>query len=309
MPGGRRRRRSLSGKENVRSVDDKKVKKRRTATKIDIECGLYSDRGRRDYQEDRALILNPFECVSEQVQGPVTLLGVYDGHGGFGCSDFVKKRLPKELKSDLGTGMNPVAALVNSHLATEVAFLRQENPKQRSGSTAVTVMIDQGTKKSWVAHVGDSRALLIRKKGAAVRLTKDHDAKNKGELRRIKAVGGMVDENGYVNGIVQTARAMGDYDAKVLEHEGEEPVFSAAIMPIPEVSSFKLDTKTDLCIVVACDGLFESHGGSVSWINQMVCIFVCSFLASYFSTLSLSLSLSLTASLSITHTHTHTIGT
>ena len=29
---------------------------------------------------------------------------------------------------------------------------------------AVTVMIDRGTGKAWVAHVGDSCALLIRKK-------------------------------------------------------------------------------------------------------------------------------------------------
>ena len=273
MPG-RRRRRSLSGKENIRSDEDVKSTKRRKkkdkTEKTEIEAGLCSNRGRREYQEDRALILTPFECDSKHLQGPVSLLGVYDGHGGYECSEFVKTRLPTELALDLGVGMNPVAALANCHLATEVAFLRQENPKERSGSTAVTVMIDRGTGKAWVAHVGDSRALLIRKKGQAVRLTKDHDAKHKGELRRIKAVGGTVDENGYVNGIVQTARAMGDYDAKVLEREDEEPEFSAAIVPIPEVSSFTLDSKTDLCIVVACDGLFEAHGGSVSWINKMV---------------------------------------
>ena len=273
MPG-RRRRRSLSGKENIRRDEDVKSTKRRKkkdkTEKTEIEAGLCSNRGRREYQEDRALILTPFECDSKHLQGPVSLLGVYDGHGGYECSEFVKTRLPTELALDLGVGMNPVAALANCHLATEVAFLRQENPKERSGSTAVTVMIDRGTGKAWVAHVGDSRALLIRKKGQAVRLTKDHDAKHKGELRRIKAVGGTVDENGYVNGIVQTARAMGDYDAKVLEREDEEPEFSAAIVPIPEVSSFTLDSKTDLCIVVACDGLFEAHGGSVSWINKMV---------------------------------------
>ena len=273
MPG-RRRRRSLSGKENIRSDEDVKSTKRRKkkdkTEKTEIEAGLCSNRGRREYQEDRALILTPFECDSKHLQGPVSLLGVYDGHGGYECSEFVKTRLPTELALDLSVGMNPVAALANCHLATEVAFLRQENPKERSGSTAVTVMIDRGTGKAWVAHVGDSRALLIRKKGQAVRLTKDHDAKHKGELRRIKAVGGTVDENGYVNGIVQTARAMGDYDAKVLEREDEEPEFSAAIVPIPEVSSFTLDSKTDLCIVVACDGLFEAHGGSVSWINKMV---------------------------------------
>ena len=271
MPG-RRRRRSLSGKENIRSDDLKKSTKRRKKKKdkTKIEAGLCSSRGRREYQEDRALILTPFECDSKHLQGPVSLLGVYDGHGGYECSEFVKTRLPTELALDLSVGMNPVAALANCHLATEVAFLRQENPKERSGSTAVTVMIDHGTGKAWVAHVGDSRALLIRKKGQAVRLTKDHDAKHKGELRRIKAVGGFVDENGYVNGVVQTARAMGDYDAKVLEHEDEEPEFSAAIVPTPEVSSFTLDSKTDLCIVVACDGLFEAYGGSVSWINKMV---------------------------------------
>ena len=268
----------MSGKENIRGSDDTERNDRKRQKKSDkkmkIETGSCSDRGRRDYQEDRALVLAPFECDSKHLQGPVSLLGVYDGHGGYGCSEFVKTRLPKELKLDLRVGMNPVAAFANCHLATEVAFLRQENPKQRSGSTAVTVMIDHGTSNAWVAHVGDSRALLIRKKGQAVRLTKDHDAKHKGELRRIKAVGGTVDENGYVNGIVQTARAMGDYDAKVLEHEDEDPEFSAAIMPIPEVSSFTLDTKTDLCLVVACDGLFESHGGSVSWINQMVSGFI-----------------------------------
>ena len=45
--------------------------------------------------------------------------------------------------------------------------------------------------------------------------------------------------------VLFNARAMGDYDAKVLEREDEEPEFSAAIVRC-EVSSFTLDSKTDL---------------------------------------------------------------
>eukprot|EP00939_MAST-03C_sp_MAST-3C-sp1_P005532 g5532.t1 len=237
-----------------------------------LKCGMFSSQGVRDYQEDRAVVRKPYKTKSPYFQGPTTLLGVYDGHGGDQCSTYVSKRLPTEILTDLNIGMHPVGAFVNAHLATEVSFLRQEDPEQRSGSTAVTVVVDTAMEKLWVAHVGDSRALLIRKKGAAIALTKDHDAKNKNELQRIRAVGGSVDEGGYVNGIVATARAIGDYDAKVLEPisaEDEDPRFTPAVMPIPEVDQRRL-TADDICIVLGCDGLFEAHDGSIAWINRMV---------------------------------------
>lgn len=51
------------------------------------------------------------------------------------------------------------------------------------GSTAVVVLLGSG--KLWVAHAGDSRAVLGRK-GSAVVLTSDHKASRDDEVARVQ---------------------------------------------------------------------------------------------------------------------------
>lgn len=243
-----------------------KKKKRKIASGVDI--GTHGEQGERDYNEDVFCTctwkkLKKGASVSPSAGAPVHFFGMYDGHGGAECSKFAAKRFPKELKIDLEAGLPPMKAMVNANYATEVAFFR-EHPGDESGTTAVCMLYDSASRSITVSNVGDSRALLVRKSGKIVPLTTDQDGANSLEVRRIKAAGGFVDAEGYVNGDVQTARSIGDVTAKFMDGE-----FSAAVVPTPAMLQKDL-AETDIALVLACDGLFEAHGGSNAWINVMV---------------------------------------
>lgn len=254
-----------------------------------MTVGAFGAQGEREYNEDVHLCLKwtrlggksgkspgkssgKSSSLSPTADAPVHLWGVFDGHGGAACSEFAAARFPLELKKDLEAGLPPARAMVNATYATEVAFAR-EHARDDSGTTAVCVLLDMTAETTeeggggaviTVSNVGDSRALLVQAKGKIVPLTTDQDGANALELRRIKAAGGFVDEDGYVNGDVQTARSIGDADAKF-----PDGVHSAAVVPTPAVLQREL-CDTDVALVLACDGLFEAHGGSNAWINKMV---------------------------------------
>ena len=63
------------------------------------------------------------------------------------------------------------------------------------------------------ANSGDSRAILVNKAGKVTELSHDHKPDEPGELKRIKAGGGFVDD-GRVQGIIAVSRAIGDWEYK-----------------------------------------------------------------------------------------------
>jgi serine/threonine protein phosphatase PrpC len=264
-----------------------KLKKARTGGGGALTVGAFGAQGEREYNEDVHMcrtwtklggksgkISNSSSSSSSSSSSlsptalrPVHLWGVFDGHGGAACSAFAAQRFPLELRKDLEAGLPPARAMVNATYATEVAFAR-EHAHDDSGTTAVCVLLDMtASDAKWitVSNVGDSRALLVRAKGKIIPLSTDQDGANALELRRIKAAGGFVDEDGYVNGDVQTARSIGDADAKF-----PDGVHSAAVVPTPAILERELCDGEDLALVLACDGLFEAHGGSNAWVNKMV---------------------------------------
>ena len=65
----------------------------------------------------------------------------------------------------------------------------------------------------YCANSGDSRAVLGLKSGKLIELSHDHKPDNDGEMTRIKAAGGFVDD-GRVQGIIAVSRAIGDWEYK-----------------------------------------------------------------------------------------------
>lgn len=63
------------------------------------------------------------------------------------------------------------------------------------------------------SNSGDSRAVLATKTGKIIELSHDHKPDNDGELARVKAGGGFVEE-GRVQGIIAVSRAIGDWEYK-----------------------------------------------------------------------------------------------
>lgn len=81
----------------------------------------------------------------------------------------------------------------------------------QAGCTSCVVLLTHDT--LYCANAGDSRAVLGLKNGKLVELSFDHKPDNDGELKRVKAAGGFV-EDGRVQGIIAVSRAIGDWEYK-----------------------------------------------------------------------------------------------
>ena len=80
-----------------------------------------------------------------------------------------------------------------------------------AGCTACVVLITKDT--IYCANAGDSRACIWTKNSKVVELSHDHKPDNEGEMKRVKAGGGFVEE-GRVQGIIAVSRAIGDWEYK-----------------------------------------------------------------------------------------------
>jgi hypothetical protein len=102
-----------------------------------------------------------------------------------------------------------------------------------------------------VGNLGDSRALLVRKTGRFLPLTKDHKPDNFLEKQRIEAAGGTVSFH-RVDGDLAVSRAIGDWTFKNI---AEKKVDEQKVIAVPEVSVAVARPGDSL--LLCCDGLFE----------------------------------------------------
>lgn len=137
----------------------------------------------------------------------------------------------------------------------------REEPGSDSGCTAVVALIHDNT--LFVANAGDSRCVLSRG-GTAVALSADHKPEDEPERSRIQRAGGVVTNDGRVNGGLNLSRALGDHAYKQntqLSHS--EQMISA----LPDIQKIDLEPGDDF-VVLACDGIWNSKT------NQQVVDFI-----------------------------------
>jgi serine/threonine protein phosphatase PrpC len=103
-----------------------------------------------------------------KVPGELALYGVFDGHGpcGHDVSEFVKNELPKLLLKDPNIKVDPRQAMIDGFQKVQ-ALLEQATEMgkltaQFSGTTATVALHLLETDDLYIAHVGDSRAILAR---------------------------------------------------------------------------------------------------------------------------------------------------
>jgi serine/threonine protein phosphatase PrpC len=151
------------------------------------------------------------------------------------------------------------AALSDAFQTCDDQFIAAR-PQDRSGTTAVVALFEPSAGKVWIAHVGDSRAVLCTE-GKAQVLTQDHKPSVEAERKRIRDAGGFV-INRRVMGELAVSRAIGDSDFK-------EPSCKLVVAE-PDVTEAHTISAKDQFYVIACDGLFDVMT------NQEVCDFVLS---------------------------------
>ena len=103
----------------------------------------------RNYNEDRvAIILNIMRPshISPSEEWPLcSFFGVYDGHGGAACADFLRDNLHQYVIQDRNFPKNPIEAIKKGFEEAERAFkeIAQANKNEidRSGSCAIVALI------------------------------------------------------------------------------------------------------------------------------------------------------------------------
>ena len=125
-----------------------------------------------------------------------SFFGVYDGHGGVNCADFLRDNLHLFLIRQKSFPWNPREALKQGFREAEKHFLASAlntngTCKDRSGSCAVIALIVGDM--CYIANVGDSRAIMSGNQGKKLfPLSKDHKPVEENERKRIIKAGGKI---------------------------------------------------------------------------------------------------------------------
>lgn len=196
---------------------------------------------------------------------------VFDGHGGSAVSQHCAEQLAPILRQKLqaadagqyGCNVTDDCNIISDALVQSFKECDISIPvvsASEGGSTAVCAVV--GPSRIWVAHCGDSRAVVARSGKQAVALTDDHKPERPDEAARIKAAGGHVFWNGghRVMGVLSMSRAMGDGYLK-----------QYGVISDPEVMSLER-TPDDEFLLLASDGLWASMSNEEAVAMAQKCI-------------------------------------
>eukprot|EP00249_Psilotum_nudum_P021975 c28325_g2_i2 orf=270-1616(+) len=213
-----------------------------------IRSGCWSDIGcRRDMEDEHVRIDDLVGHLGYAMAGEGTgaYYGVFDGHGGREAAQFVKENMLKFIVEDVSFPTAVGDAVRRAFLQTDMAFAEAYSTDQ-SGTTAIAVLIFG--RSLLVANAGDCRAVLCRR-GKAVEMSRDHKPGCAFERSRIEALGGFVID-GYLNGQLSVARALGDWHMKELKGSG------CLLSAEPELKQIRL-SEEDEFMIIGCDGLWD----------------------------------------------------
>uniref|UniRef100_A0A6B2LC18 protein-serine/threonine phosphatase n=1 Tax=Arcella intermedia TaxID=1963864 RepID=A0A6B2LC18_9EUKA len=177
------------------------------------------------------------------------LFGIFDGHGGARCSNFVSRRLPRVLFECSDFPDDIPKAMQTAFVETDKLWLKKAKSKKWiDGSTGIVGLVYGDT--LYVANAGDSRGVLCQN-GQVVAVSVDHKPTDPGETERITKYGGTVTK-GRINGNLAVSRGFGDIEFKDSETLGEKYVTVD-----PDVRDFKITEQTSF-LILACDGLWDT---------------------------------------------------
>jgi protein phosphatase 1L len=173
---------------------------------------------------------------------PLTFCGVFDGHGGDHASQFCSDWMSSYLRNDENYPYDLGLAMKNAFNHVDDDFVATGQP---DGTTACCVTL-VGGRRIVCANAGDSRAIVVRRDGSIVRLSRDHKPGMPDETRRISELGGRVIYWGRwrVEGLLAVSRSIGDASLK--------PFITAE----PEICEYDVG-KDDLFLIVSSDGIWD----------------------------------------------------
>ena len=183
--------------------------------------------GTRPSMEDALIVYKNFAP-------DVHIYSVIDGHGGAETSSTAANLIPHyfgKLKRKAIAEITPVLKRVNQHLL-------ERNVKD--GAAIVFCVVTET--EIGCAHLGDSRALIVKRGGNVVPLTCDHKPTERSEIDLVKENRSFVDSN-RIAGILSVSRAIGDFNIPGVSH-------------VPDMTSYRRQPD-DMRLVLGCDGVFD----------------------------------------------------
>lgn len=246
-----------------------------------LQVGTFQERGfGKASMEDRFIVRTGVEVDALGGAGrrsTCAFFGVYDGHAGASCSDFVGTSLDRAVFESLrqqrregSCDLGVRSALLAAYRMTEHNYFQYLNKLEggaaqawaTAGSTACSVMFfgpdEESRLRLAVANAGDSRAVLGRTDGRAVRLSDDHTPDVLSERKRIESAGaGVVLHNGIWRIVLRNggstvaglsvSRGFGDLQYKMP---------SVVVSAVPDITFRTVDLREDSFIIVATDGVW-----------------------------------------------------
>ncbi|PRP83558.1 protein phosphatase 2C-like protein [Planoprotostelium fungivorum] len=263
--------------------------RRRDSLFITTNIGSQSDRGTREVNEDFRVVVPfkkspgpappptpaPIEPSEEKMPQPIgeetvattrtnltndyAFFGVYDGHGGQQCANYVAEHLHNNVVGHPLFEQDTEMALRQAFDSTEVdyqTFCKEKKISDQIGSTACVGLIVKGI--LWVANVGDSAAILCQR-GNSVKLTTQHTPKVDSEKSRIEKVGGIITNTSRLRHPVwhpvslAVSRSFGDF---IFKHEKYTSGKASGLIAEPDIVSMPLTTD-DFFLLMASDGFWD----------------------------------------------------
>ena len=155
----------------------------------------------RDYNEDstKTVVNYPKKIIvnGKTISPRISYFGLFDGHGGEGCTNFLRDNLDYYLFNSKLFPAYPIQAAKEAFINAEKGFMSKAIDQSKkalvdkSGSCALIALIINDT--LYAINLGDSRALLSSDSGQNLyQITRDHKPNDPLEKRRIEKSGAKV---------------------------------------------------------------------------------------------------------------------
>ena len=232
---------------------------------IPYNYAFFSELGDRTNQEDKFVICDDLRIFNDII---IPYFAIYDGHGGYSCSEYIKKNLHheihyyiKELLDEKSQNFlnDLIIALQKIIILVDINYFDSElNFSAHHGSTCVFVFFI-GT-YALCCNLGDSVSILLRKNEKRIYLSRDFNPKREIERQRIELKKGYITNDGRLLGNISVSRAFGDWKFKDKQKQallknnkefGEYLITNRA-----EFRLIELNPDLDNYIILASDGIF-----------------------------------------------------
>ena len=204
-----------------------------------VDYAYYEDANKdnRDYMEDRGRAIENLNNDPNKI-----LFCIFDGHGGSEASIYLQENFHIYLKKMLPF-KHTFEDITNTFRNLDNQIKKLDVPDV--GSTATIVYIEKVNNKRilYCANVGDSRCVLVNRKGI-MRMSHDDRVDDRKECERVIRQGGVI-FNGRVYGTLMLTRCFGDWGIK-----------KYGVVVEPHIIKIELN-EDDLFLLIASDGLWD----------------------------------------------------